>query len=479
MLAQRVFRFLASLKLAVIVILGLSAALAAATFIESIYDIPTGKYWVYRAPWFNALLALLGLNILVVALSRWPWRKRHTPFLLAHLGILLLLAGSFWTQLSGVDANLVVSEGEAQPWLESENALVQVRELSRSPVQATSFQFPWLPPHRKYSPRTIPEYDLEIKEYLSRAEPFFQFSPITPEAIARGERRGPALQFVLQGGPMDLNQTLWLWGGEAEWSYVSFGPAQFILHPVGAKSFPESQAHERGKFEIRALSDGALAYRISSGEAGVKSGVLQKDQIPGRELDPGWMGMKILLREWIPDAINTSSFTRARIQYGADAPTGAILVVGGAGVQRVEKWLGLGDRTQFNTEKASVEVSYVPAKQRLPFSIHLEEFRIDHYAGTRNPMEYSSLVRVRAEDGRMLSPVRISMNEPLKYGGYTFYQSSYIPAEPRPITSVLSVNRDPGRFLKYLGSFLIVLGSVLLFYVRLREQKSRSKARKI
>ena len=478
MMAQRVFRFLASLKLAVLVILGLSASLAAATFIESIYDIPTGKYWVYRAPWFSALLALLGLNILVVALSRWPWKKRQIPFLLAHLGILLLLGGSLWTQVSGVDANLVVGEGEAQAWLESEDSILQVRELSRSPIKTTAFQFPWLPPHRTFSPRTIPEYGIEIKDYISRAEPFFQFSPTTPEAIARGERRGPALQFVLQGGPMDLNQTLWLWGGEAEWSFVGFGPAQFTLHPTGTKDFPKAEPGERGKFEIRALADGGFAYRISSRASGVKTGSFKGEEAAGRELDPGWMGMKIHLREWIPDAINTSSFTRARIQYGTDAPTGAILVAGGEGVNRVEKWLGLGDRAQLNTKAATVEVSYMPARQRLPFSIHLEEFKIDHYAGTRNPMEFSSLVRVREGDGRVLEPVRISMNEPLKHGGYTFYQSSYIPAEPRPTTSVLSVNRDPGRFLKYFGSFLIVLGSVLLFYVRLREQKQRAaKAR--
>ena len=59
------------------------------------------------------------------------------------------------------------------------------------------------------------------------------------------------------------------------------------------------------------------------------------------------------------------------------------------------------------------------------------------------------------------------MNEPLKHEGFTFYQASFERDESgKPVTSILSVNHDPGRWVKYLGSFLIVLGSVVLFYFR-------------
>jgi cytochrome c biogenesis protein ResB len=63
--------------------------------------------------------------------------------------------------------------------------------------------------------------------------------------------------------------------------------------------------------------------------------------------------------------------------------------------------------------------------------------------------------------------VVISMNEPLKKDGYTFYQSSFEQNERGEATvSILSVNHDPGRWIKYLGSFLIVLGSSMLFWFR-------------
>ena len=34
------------------------------------------------------------------------------------------------------------------------------------------------------------------------------------------------------------------------------------------------------------------------------------------------------------------------------------------------------------------------------------------------------------------------------------------------MASILFVNRDPGRVLKYIGSFFVVLGIALLFYKR-------------
>ena len=58
-------------------------------------------------------------------------------------------------------------------------------------------------------------------------------------------------------------------------------------------------------------------------------------------------------------------------------------------------------------------------------------------------------------------------------------RASYEDGVPRPTTSVLSVNRDPGRWIKYIGSLFIVLGSILLFamkYMPLRPSARLGKA---
>jgi cytochrome c biogenesis protein ResB len=57
------------------------------------------------------------------------------------------------------------------------------------------------------------------------------------------------------------------------------------------------------------------------------------------------------------------------------------------------------------------------------------------------------------------------MNNPLKTHGYTFYQSSYFLDQAGEYHSVLSVNRDPGRFVKYQGSLLLVLGLIVHFLI--------------
>jgi hypothetical protein len=65
------------------------------------------------------------------------------------------------------------------------------------------------------------------------------------------------------------------------------------------------------------------------------------------------------------------------------------------------------------------------------------------------------------------------MNEPLESKGYTFYQASYIPEVPRPVTTILSVNHDPGRGLKYWGSILLILGSISLYLVKVLQRKRK------
>lgn len=111
---KRFFAFLASLQLAIVLLSSLAAVLAIATILESAYDATTARHYVYDTSGFAALLVLLGANVFCAALSRWPWKSQHTGFLVVHLGILVLLAGSLMTLLWGHDGRLSLAEGESQ-----------------------------------------------------------------------------------------------------------------------------------------------------------------------------------------------------------------------------------------------------------------------------------------------------------------------------------------------------------------------------
>lgn len=104
----------------------------------------------------------------------------------------------------------------------------------------------------------------------------------------------------------------------------------------------------------------------------------------------------------------------------------------------------------------------------LSFEMELKNFDVGRYQGTMRAASYQSLVYLSDEDREVV----ISMNEPLQHKGFTFYQASFQEdAMGKPTATVLSVNYDPGRWIKYLGSLLIVFGAVHLFYRRWKKAR--------
>ena len=120
-----IFEFFASLKLAVVLLAVLIAAAIAGTIYESSFDAKVARAYVYGAPWFNFWLVLLGANLTVSALSRWPWRKHHLAFLITHLGIITLLTGSLIGRIWGIEGTITLFKGD-QP---TNRLLVDQRQL--------------------------------------------------------------------------------------------------------------------------------------------------------------------------------------------------------------------------------------------------------------------------------------------------------------------------------------------------------------
>ena len=108
-----VYRFLASLKLAVISLSLSATTLAVATFIESAYGAGAAQEYIYRSKGFMLLLAFLGINILCAALIRYPWTKRQTGFVITHAGLLVVLLGSFLSVQYGYEGQVAIKEGES------------------------------------------------------------------------------------------------------------------------------------------------------------------------------------------------------------------------------------------------------------------------------------------------------------------------------------------------------------------------------
>ena len=466
-----IFRFLSSLRLAVISIIGLSASLAAATVIESLYDTPTGKYWVYNSWWFRGLLLMLGTNILCVALSRYPWKKHHGPFLTAHVGIMTLLIGAWITDQYGLDGHIRLNEGESSSQVELDDPKLLISDGDSLTAHAVK----WTPPGAKFSPMDLPKFDLKVDQYITFADPSVSFIPAeTDDRTAL-----PAVQLIVKGGPMKITQEYWMWLGDPSWSMLQAGPAFLLFTGLDSKGGRLPHAPEqafkvvpgRPQLDLKVQENGDLLYRAVASSGEMKSAVLKAGEIEGKVIEPGWKGgVTLTVAKWIPRAANKVTYVPSKTQYGTNAPSSAVHVVAGKGGPGSEMWLGLGDRAVLRVAGRDIGLGYMNQKVAIPFAVRLEHFNIDYWDGTRDPKSYASKVSV-LDPKITRANMDISMNEPLEHGGITFYQASYENGDPRPTVSIFSVNRDPGRAAKYWGSILLVLGAAWLFANKYRKNK--------
>lgn len=109
----RIYEFLASLKLAVVLILLLAILLGLATFVEANFGTAAVAFLVYQTWFFAALLSLLAVNIFCAASIRFPWKRHQTGFVITHVGLLTLLAGSAISDRGSVNSQMLVFLGQS------------------------------------------------------------------------------------------------------------------------------------------------------------------------------------------------------------------------------------------------------------------------------------------------------------------------------------------------------------------------------
>lgn len=110
---RAIYRFLASLKLAIILLAVLLYACAAGTYYESKYGAEVAGLLVYKTWWFSAWMLLLVVNLFCAAAIRYPWKPYQTGFVITHAGIIVLLLGGLIDRQWGVEGYLSLFRGRA------------------------------------------------------------------------------------------------------------------------------------------------------------------------------------------------------------------------------------------------------------------------------------------------------------------------------------------------------------------------------
>lgn len=119
-LLKRTYHFLGGITFAIILIATAAITVIIGTFLESW----TGSHryaalLTYHHPFLILLLWGFFINILISALRRWPFKRKHIPFLITHFGLLMILSGTLAKSYFGVQGNMLVVEGSGSEtvWL--------------------------------------------------------------------------------------------------------------------------------------------------------------------------------------------------------------------------------------------------------------------------------------------------------------------------------------------------------------------------
>lgn len=208
------------------------------------------------------------------------------------------------------------------------------------------------------------------------------------------------------------------------------------------------------------------------------------------------LGFEISVRSWLPNArlfrsderrgatagFGTEAVAEAAPRSaGADTDTPAAYVTLRRGSETLGTWLlwaGLDELQAVEVDGATHGIALRFARSYLPFELHLVDFRHDTFVGTQIARNFSSDVRIVDPERGVDRPVRIWMNNPLRYRGLAFYQASY---KPDGSGTVLQVVRNPGWLLPYAACAMVGGGLswhlTVSLLASLRRRRARGAAR--
>jgi hypothetical protein len=271
----------------------------------------------------------------------------------------------------------------------------------------------------------------------------------------------------------DLQETpdalIWYHFGDSRWGNSEVrGVLQFVIGPDDKLYYRSFNSH-KGEFRFE-----------KSGEA-----------TPGSNNDI-WKGMNWQFRvnELLPRAALRDRYTPENYRPGQEMVPGVVPALRcrlTVGKESKEFWVGQTQTDSPSTEVTvageTIQFGYCMHSFDLGFQLKLlrAEQRIDK--GTQQAATFTSYVQLTDKKNGISGEDRmITMNQPLKHNGYKIFQSNYElletcdPVTKKPVSySGFTVSYDPGLWLKYVGSSMLALGIVCMFYMKAYFFKPRGR----
>ena len=194
----------------------------------------------------------------------------------------------------------------------------------------------------------------------------------------------------------------------------------------------------------------------------------------GTPCDSPWVGIRLTVLQRFDHARRKQSVVPVEAVRKDRVP--AVLLEAKGPVDTQSVWLRKFSPSSIAVRGSIYDAVYSNQRVPLGFSVALENFKIRHYPGTMRPRSFESRITLTdPASGRELNRL-VSMNHPTKFGGYTFYQSSY-QKQGEKMVSVLSVSRDPGQPIVFIGYIGTLAGMLLVLGRRILDQRARDARR--
>ncbi len=452
MIVKKIWSFLTSMKLMVLLILLFAIASGVATFIENDYGVNTSWALVYSSRWFEAIQVLLGISIIGNIFKFKMYKRKKWPVFIFHVGFLVILLGSGITRYYGYEGVMHIREGVSEHRMLSSDAFLQISAHKDS---KTYYDEEIVYISQLGGRKFQQSLDVDGKEVVVSYKDFIGKAVKTAVEDPAGK---PIVVFVIPTpqGP----EKYFLSSGES----VDVGPlaVYFDKEPTVNKPYIRLSSE---KETIRFVSNVPIEWlKMIDNSQGVYSANTEYEfdarrmyNINGIQLVTKSVFAKGALKIVSEEAYKKSM----KMQMKMDETLSALVVdVAYDGNHQEVTLMGKGKRYKGFTESfkmGDLELSLEWGSKiiELPFSLYLRDFILVKYPGSMSPSSYESHVTLVDKANGVQEGYQIYMNHVLDYGGYLFFQSSYDKDEQG---TILSVNHDPGKWPTYFGYILLAIG---------------------
>jgi hypothetical protein len=201
-----------------------------------------------------------------------------------------------------------------------------------------------------------------------------------------------------------------------------------------------------------------------------------------KSFSPGWKGWSVRLVSFEPHArLETVTLPSQKQETTPGRPALHAHLRSPDGTVGPARWIASGTSAVLTSGIAASRIGFGLELENLPFSIRLDSFDVPRDPGTDEPANFLASVTFTDEKKKIEIPAQLEMNHPATYPpgllpqitglSYKFSQAGWDPQNLNRTT--LQVLHDPGWFLKWSGSLLMVAGIFSMFYLR-REPTPRT-----